>query len=376
MEILDIDSSRFVLVVALCAAWLFYSKYHLVAGGTTTGAFLAIVLHNQQWILALWIPVCAMLIYLVFKFVVLPRVALPKAWIFSMMVLNGVLFSGIFEILYLQDVLARDSLLFAIVMYGSYITPGLLAYDLAHQDIKRTFLALGAVSAGTLLITTPLLLLMSEFDVGISGTELSRALYFDARYLWVETFACVILGFILRFGMNLRSGGFIGPVFILQFVTLESVATVALSAISAWAITTVLVRFAPLTPRQKANMALISGALIAWFGLYWASFFGWLPAIEANGFATAPLLAVGLIAADMTRSQSNPVTTLLGTLLNTAGIFVVTYFVNNNQAITGIGLLLGFLGLALYRLVPKLKSDWDAARLAGASSGLRLQSPS
>ena len=376
MEILDIDSSRFVLVVALCAAWLFYSKYHLVAGGTTTGAFLAIVLHNQQWILALWIPACAMLIYLVFKFVVLPRVALPKAWIFSMMVLNGVLFSGIFEILYLQDVLARDSLLFAIVMYGSYITPGLLAYDLAHQDIKRTFLALGAVSAGTLLITTPLLLLMSEFDVGISGTELSRALYFDARYLWVETFACVILGFILRFGMNLRSGGFIGPVFILQFVTLESVATVALSAISAWAITTVLVRFAPLTPRQKANMALISGALIAWFGLYWASFFGWLPAIEANGFATAPLLAVGLIAADMTRSQSNPVTTLLGTLLNTAGIFVVTYFVSNNQAITGIGLLLGFLGLALYRLVPKLKSDWDAARLAGASSGLRLQSPS
>ncbi len=376
MEILDIDSSRFVLVVALCAAWLFYSKYHLVAGGTTTGAFLAIVLHNQQWILALWIPACAMLIYLVFKFVVLPRVALPKAWIFSMMVLNGVLFSGIFEILYLQDVLARDSLLFAIVMYGSYITPGLLAYDLAHQDIKRTFLALGAVSAGTLLITTPLLLLMSEFDVGISGTELSRALYFDARYLWVETFACVILGFILRFGMNLRSGGFIGPVFILQFVTLESVATVALSAISAWAITTVLVRFAPLTPRQKANVALISGALIAWFGLYWASFFGWLPAIEANGFATAPLLAVGLIAADMTRSQSNPVTTLLGTLLNTAGIFVVTYFVSNNQAITGIGLLLGFLGLALYRLVPKLKSDWDAARLAGASSGLRLQSPS
>lgn len=376
MEILDIDSSRFVLVVALCAAWLFYSKYHLVAGGTTTGAFLAIVLHNQQWILALWIPACAMLIYLVFKFVVLPRVALPKAWIFSMMVLNGVLFSGIFQILYLQDVLARDSLLFAIVMYGSYITPGLLAYDLAHQDIKRTFLALGAVSAGTLLITTPLLLLMSEFDVGISGTELSRALYFDARYLWVETFACVILGFILRFGMNLRSGGFIGPVFILQFVTLESVATVALSAISAWAITTVLVRFAPLTPRQKANMALISGALIAWFGLYWASFFGWLPAIEANGFATAPLLAVGLIAADMTRSQSNPVTTLLGTLLNTAGIFAVTYFVSNNQAITGIGLLLGFLGLALYRLVPKLKSDWDAARLAGASSGLRLQSPS
>jgi hypothetical protein len=376
VEILDIDSSRFVLVVALCAAWLFYSKYHLVAGGTTTGAFLAIVLHNQQWILALWIPACAMLIYLVFKFVVLPRVALPKAWIFSMMVLNGVLFSGIFEILYLQDVLARDSLLFAIVMYGSYITPGLLAYDLAHQDIKRTFLALGAVSAGTLLITTPLLLLMSEFDVGISGTELSRALYFDARYLWVETFACVILGFILRFGMNLRSGGFIGPVFILQFVTLESVATVALSAISAWAITTVLVRFAPLTPRQKANVALISGALIAWFGLYWASFFGWLPAIEANGFATAPLLAVGLIAADMTRSQSNPVTTLLGTLLNTAGIFVVTYFVSNNQAITGIGLLLGFLGLALYRLVPKLKSDWDAARLAGASSGLRLQSPS
>jgi len=375
MEILDIDSSRFVLVVALCAAWLLYSKYHLVAGGTTTGAFLAIVLHNQQWLVALWIPACAILIYLVFKFVVLPRVALPKSWIFSMMVLNGVLFSGIFEILYLQDVLRRDSLLFAIVIYGSYITPGLLAYDLAHQDIKRTFLALGGVSAGTLLITTPLLLFMSEFGVGISGTELSRPLYFDASYLWVETFACVILGFILRFGLNLRSGGFIGPVFILQFVTLESIATVAISAVSAWVFATVLVRFTPLTPRQKANIALISGALIAWFGLYWASFFGWLPAIEANGFATAPLLAVGLIAADMTRSQSNPATTLMGTLLNTAGIFVVTYFVSNDQVITGIGLLLGLLCLALYRLVPNLRSDWDAARSAGASSGLRLQSP-
>jgi hypothetical protein len=352
-----------------------YSKYHLVAGGTTTGAFLAIVLHNQQWLVALWIPACAILVYLVFKFLVLPRVALPKSWIFSMMVLNGVLFSGIFEILYLQDVLQRDSLLFAVVIYGSYVTPGLLAYDLAHQDIKRTFLALAGVSAGTLLITTPLLLFMSEFNVGISGTELSRPLYFDASYLWVETFACVILGFILRFGLNLRSGGFIGPVFILQFVTLESIATVAISAVSAWVFATVLVRFTPLTPRQKANIALISGALIAWFGLYWASFFGWLPAIEANGFATAPLLAVGLIAADMTRSQSNPATTLMGTLLNTAGIFVVTYFVSNDQVITGIGLLLGLLCLALYRLVPNLRSDWDAARSAGASSGLRLQSP-
>jgi hypothetical protein len=125
-----------------------------------------------------------------------------------------------------------------------------------------------------------------------------------------------------------------------------------------------------------ANMALISGALIAWFGLYWASFFGWTPAIEANGFATAPLLAVGLIAADMTRSESNPIKTLFGTILNTAGIFIVTYFVSNGQVITGIGLLLGLLFLALYRLIPKLKSDWDAARLAGASSGLRLQSPS
>lgn len=376
MELLDIDSSRFVLVIALCSAWLFYTRYHLVAGGTTTGAFLAIVLLNKQWIVALWIVTCALLVYAVFKFIVLPRVALPKSWIFSMMVLTCVLFSGIFEVLYLQDLLQRDSLLFAIVMFGSYITPGLLAYDLAHQDIKRTLLALGAVSVVTLGIASVLLLAMADFRVGISGTELSRPLYFDARFLWVETFACVILGFILRFGMNLRSGGFIGPVFLLQFVTPESVVTVALSALCAWVFAMALLRITPLTPRQVANMALISGALIAWFGLYWASFFGWLPAIEANGFATAPLLAVGLIAADMTRSESNPFKTLFGTLLNTAGIFVVTYFVSIGQIITGIGLLLGVLFLALYRLIPKLKSDWQAARLAGATSGLRLQSPS
>jgi|GEM_PF-2547080 len=376
MEILDIDSSRFVLVIALCSAWLVYTKLHLVAGGTTTGAFLAIVLLNQQWIVVLWIVTCALLVFGVFKFIVLPRVALPKSWIFAMMVLTTVLFSGTFELFYLGDLMQRDSLLFAIVMYGSYITPGLLAYDLAHQDIKRTFLALGSVSALTLGISIPLLWIMADFNIGISGIELSRPLYFDASYLWVETFACVILGFILRFGLNLRSGGFIGPVFLLQFVTLESVFTVALSALFAWIFALLLSRITPLTPRQMANMALISGALIAWFGLYWASFFGWTPAIEANGFATAPLLAVGLIAADMTRSESNPIKTLFGTILNTAGIFVVTYFVSNGQVITGIGLLLGLLFLALYRLIPKLKSDWDAARLAGASSGLRLQSPS
>lgn len=376
MDILDIDSSRFVLVIALCAAWLFYTKFHLVAGGTTTGAFLVIVLLNQQWIVALWIVTCALLVYVMFKFIVLPRVALPKTWVFSMMVLNAVLFSGVFELLYMQDVLQRDSVLFAIVVYGSYITPGLLAYDLAHQDFKRTFFALGSVAAVTFAITTPTLWVMADFKMGISGIELFRPLYFDARYLWVETFTCVILSFVLRFGLNLRSGGFIGPVFLLQFVTIESVFTVAISAICAWGFAMMLSRISPLTPRQTANMALISGALIAWFGLYWASFFGWFPAIEANGFATAPLLAVGLIAADMTRSESNPPKTLFGTLLNTAGIFVVTYFVSIGQVITGIGLLLGLLFLALYRLIPKLKSDWEAARLAGASSGLRLQTPS
>ncbi|MEN9923698.1 MAG: putative biosynthesis protein capC [Actinomycetota bacterium] len=353
---------------------MLYTRFHLVAGGTTTGAFLSIVILDGHWLVALWIPTSAILIYAIFKFILLPRLALPKPWIFSMMVCTSVLLAGVFEAFYLEGMLTENSVLFAIVVYGSYITPGLLAYDFAHQDIKRTSLALVAVASLTILITTPLLFLSSGLAVGISGTEISPPLFFGTSYIWIETLACVVLGFILRFAFDLRSGGFIGPVFLIQFVSYESIVTVGVSAFLAWRFALSFAKLWPCTPRQAANIALISGAMIAWTGLYWASFLEWMPAIEANGFATAPLLAVGLIAADMTREEKNPAKVLVGVLLNTAGIFVITSLVANGYAVTGIGLLLGILVLALYKLVPTLQKDLTAARLAGATSGLRLNS--
>ena len=66
--------------------------------------------------------------------------------------------------------------------------------------------------------------------------------------------------------------------------------------------------------------ALILGALVAWASLYWASALGWTPAMEANAYTLSPLLAVGLVAADMGRSGSDALRTVVGTTLATLGI--------------------------------------------------------
>jgi hypothetical protein len=67
-------------------------------------------------------------------------------------------------------------------------------------------------------------------------------------------------------------------------------------------------------------LALILGALIAWGSLYWASALGWAPAMEANAYTLSPLLAVGLIAADMSRPRSDAPRTIVGTAIAALGI--------------------------------------------------------
>ena len=79
-------------------------------------------------------------------------------------------------------------------------------------------------------------------------------------------------------------------------------------------------RYVVISPRQRGMLALILGALIAWGSLYWASALGWAPAMEANAYTLSPLLAVGLIASDMGRSNSDALRTAIGTAVAALGI--------------------------------------------------------
>ena len=100
-----------------------------------------------------------------------------------------------------------------------------------------------------------------------------------------------------------------------------------------------------MSPRQRSMFALILGALTAWTSLYWASALGWTPAMEANAYTLSPLLAVGLIAADMGRSHSSAFRTVIGTVVAVLGIAAGIWLTEGLGLMAGVIYLVAVTGL-------------------------------
>lgn len=318
----DNDSFRFVLVASIAIAFLVYTRLRLVAGGSVTGGFIAGLLLLGEWQVAIWVFALAFATALLVRVVVLRFLPLTRTLVFQTCVLTGALI-GI-AIIAVADVDATSGTWGVIVAYGALVTPGLTAYDLLHQGPGRTIGAIGAVTVATLVVTVPVLLLAADLPQGISAmTAGGDLLRLTSGQLWLATIAAIALGIALRLTTDLRSGGFLGALFLAELLTWEAFATVAAGAITT-AIAMRLIRArVVLSPRQAAQVALVLGALVAWAGLYWLSAAGWDPAIAANALRVAPLLAVGLIAADMGRHGSSIPRTIVGVGVATALIVLI-----------------------------------------------------
>ena len=353
---------RFLLVVSVAIAFAVYTRFHLVGGGSVAGGYVAILAITAQWQTLLGVALVTILTLGVMRGLVLRIVALPRAAVFVLAVLVGSLITvGLLAITPFVE--AISGFVGISIAFGAFVVPGLIAYDVSHQGFPRTMLALGAVVAGTLAVCLPAFLLMQELPAGTDDVApiVERI---PTDLLPYGIIAAIIIGGVLRFTLGMRSGGFIGALFIVEFFTVTAFVTVLLAALATHLLVCTYDRFVIMSPRQRSMFALILGALVAWASLYWASALGWAPAMEANAYTLSPLLAVGLTAADMGRTNSDALRTIAGTALASLGIAAGIWLTEALGPIAGALYLLAVALLAIPAARAVARS-WSAAAASG-----------
>ena len=312
--VVDLDLSRFILVAAVVVAMVVYSRFHLAVAGTLTGGYLVLLALTGSWATILAVIAVAFATRYLVRGLVTRLLPLPKRWILMAQVAVGVLLmaalvhlSGAFGPLVMPWGFSL------ILTTGAYITPGLMSYDLSQQGIVPTGVGLGLVVLGSLVATIPVLLLANVVDPQTSTRYVDVPGNLPVHLFWWAALAVVLFTAAVQLSFDLRTGGFIGALFLFEFLTPAAFLTVGAAALTTYGIVQVLERLIVWTPRQRFQVSLAVGAMVAWTSLYWASLTGWVPALEANAYALAPLLTVGLIASDMGRARSGIVRTLAGT---------------------------------------------------------------
>lgn len=334
---------RFLLVVSVAIAFAIYTRFHLVGGGSVAGGYVAILVITGQWQTLLGVAVVTLLTLSFVRGLFLRAVALPRPAIFYVSVLTGALITA--GLLALTPFIEAISGFVGIsIAFGAFVVPGLISYDVSHQGFPRTMLALGAVAAATVIVCLPAFLLMRDLPAGTENVApILERIPPDLLPYGVVT--AIIIGGVLRFSFKVRSGGFIGALFIVEFFTVTAFITVIVAALATHLIVRTYDHFVVMSPRQRSMFALILGALIAWASIYWASAVGWGPAMEANAYTLSPLLAVGLIAADMGRSNSDALRTIIGTTAAALGIAAGIWIATSLGLIAGVVYLLAVAAL-------------------------------
>jgi hypothetical protein len=336
---------RLLLVVSVAIAFAVYTRFHLVGGGSVAGGYLAILASTGQWETLLGVALVTVLTLAIVRGAILRVVALPRSAIFVLAVLvSAVLTAGLLALT--PFITAVSGFVGVSIAFGAFVVPGLIAYDVSHQGFPRTMLALVAVTAGTLIVCIPAFLLMQPLRAGTEDVA-PIVEHIPLDLLPYGIIAAIIVGGMLRFTFGLRSGGFIGALFIVEFFTVTAFITVLLAALTTHAVARAYNHYVVMSPRQRSMFALILGALIAWASLYWASALGWAPAMEANAYTLSPLLAVGLVAADMGRSGSDALRTVIGTAIAVVGIAAGIWITQTLGLVAGVLYLAGVCALVI-----------------------------
>lgn len=356
------EAVRLLLLVSVALAFAVYTRVHLVGGGSVSGGYVALLILDGAWSTLVGIAIATAITVLIMRGLVLRVLPMPRQIAFFVGVLVGSLAAAGLHALGLLPWVPAP-LLALVLGIGSFVVPGLLAYDISHQGPGRTALALGLVAAGTTAMGLVLAPLMGALPAGAAWDTALEVRIPDA-VLPLATVTAIAAGTVVRFSSRLRSGGFVGALFIAEFLTLEAFLAVgAAAAVTALGMRG-LERRVALTPRQAGMVALMAGALVAWASLFWAAGLGWIPAQEAYAFTLAPLLAVGLMAADMGRPRSGITRTLLGTGI---GVLVITAVVSVagvlGQAVAW--LCLPCIAIALWPTTTWLHARWLAAERVG-----------
>lgn len=362
---LDVDTLRFLVVAGVLVGGLVYARFGLVAGGTLTGGYLAILAIRGDWnAIAVVIGVAAIVHYLV-RVMLTRYVALPKAWVFSAFVLASSLVTAILRVT--ADHVGALELPGELEIYFSvaaYVTPGLIAYDFAHQGFRPTLIGFGLVFIGTLVMVVPVLAVANWWRPESTTIFEPVVGQIPDGWFWLAALASTSMSIALRLSAGIRSAGFLGAVFLVEFVTIEAFVTVIVSALVAKLITDLIRRFVIVTPRQRFEISLVIGAMVAWTGLYWGTRLGWAPAAEANIYAIEPLVVVGLLTSDLGRSQVRAWKVIVGLVGTSAYVWlVVESATSDHPALWAAAAALSISApvLAAWPAIRKLRESWTNA---------------
>jgi hypothetical protein len=360
---------RLLIVVSVAIAFATYTRFHLVGGGSLTGGYLAILLLSEQWFTLVGLLIATVVTLVMVRGVILRVVALPRSWVFVLSVLMSALTTLVLPVL-LPALQSLTGALGLAITFGAYVVPGLIAYDISHQGFGRTILGIIIVTAGTLVVCLPAFALMS----GLPHSTANVAPYVERvspTLLPYAIVSAIVIGAVLRFTFDLRTGGFIGALFIVEFYSVQAFIAVGAAAVSTHLLMRLYQRYVVMSPRQRSMGALILGALIAWASMYWASSLGWVSAMEANAYTLSPLLAVGLMAADAGRSNSGMLRTLLGTGIAVIAIAITLWLTQTFGFAVG-ALALAVIAAGLTPAVLGLVRSWQAAERSGLARTGRI----
>lgn len=376
---LDIDTVRFVLVASVVAALLIYLKLGISEGGTLTVGYLVILALSGRVGVILMTLASAALAYVVVRGLITRRFALTKPWVFVAFVVVGALVTTALQLTLRETGPLELPWGLSLILYaGSFIIPGLIGYDVARQGLRNTAIGIFVAVTITFLLVVPVLALANWLQPESTTPYLFPTGNVPEGLFWLGALATVFLSGALRLSFDLRTGGFIAPLFIVEVLSIEALITILAAAIAANVIARWLRKKVVWSPRLRFQLTVVLGAMAAWTGLYWGARLGWQPALEANSYALEPLLAVALVAADMGRSGSSVPRTAIGVLSTVAFIVSVLWLVEIGGPV-GIALCATCLvALPLMLLVPAaatLRRDWAGALRAGREVGANRGTP-
>lgn len=370
MDILqDPSLFRLLLVLSVGAAFAVYTRLHLVGGGSVTGGYLAILVVTGEWSTILGTVVVTGLTLIVMRGFILRFLGLPRSWQFTIAVLVGAALTGLLAAVVPPYISLGEPLGIAMT-FGAFVVPGLIAYDVSHQGFPQTMLALASVTGITLVVCVPAFLLLQGMPPGTPDAA-PFVQRIPPDLMPYAVVAVIVAGGALRFSLGLRSGGFIGALFVVEFFSPEAFLAVGAAALTTHLLMWFIERRVVLTGRQRGMIALMLGALVAWAGLYWASVFGWLPAQEANLYVLSPLLATGLMAADMGRSGSDVIRTFIGTGAAALILAALLWITDHYGLLIGSGALL-LVALGSIPGIVALREPWRQAERSGKARLVEL----
>lgn len=365
----EIDLMRMTLIVGVVIAAIIYQRTRLLSGGLMTGAYLALLISKGGAGDVLGWAILTILSFAVIK-LVSHFWAMPKAWLLTIAIVTSALFHAISVFVSGgkggQDPIVFLGALQVVISGGMYLTPGLTAYDLARQGWLRTIGTLVVVTGTTLIVT------LAVAGIGnISGPQLPlttpiSVVYTDMSFP-VVMLVCIAIAEVMRLSFGWGSGGIIGAVF---FVELLVASIWSFFVIIALVIITVLItkvaqRVLVMTPRQSFQFTFILGSLVAWIGLSVGTALNIEIAAQPNLYALEPLLAVGLIATDVSRFGTKK--TVLGKV-----VVLLAVFLTNAAFIAGGVVAWSFIGFEAVLIIAfymigfiRVSRGWDHARAVG-----------